>query len=133
MSEKYLQPLSAFEWASVAQYTVYINGAAGLQEVNSIHVLYLPLAKVTPQKLLARKMKVATALKSNLRSLEGFVGRFRDELEDVEMSVIRGMYRQFQDNLKTVEGHMDVIEDFARTSHPDMFKQTEVKEDELPF
>lgn len=132
MPEKYLQPISAFEWASVAQYIVYISGAAGLQEVSSSHVLCLPLARMGPEKLLSQKMRVAMVLKSNLRSLEGFVGRFENELEDTEMSVIRGMYRQIRDNLETVAGHMKTIEDYARSSEKGMFEQSEEKDD-APF
>ncbi len=132
MKERKLQPISAFEWASVAQYVVYISGAASLKEVNSEHVLCLPLAKIGPEKLLARKMRVALILKSNLRSLEGFVARFEDELEDNEISVIRGIYRQFRDNLETVDGHMELIEDFARTEYTGFYDQEEEKDD-LPF
>ncbi len=132
MQERKLQPISAFEWASVAQYVVYINGAAGLKEVNSDHVLCLPLAKIGPEKLLARKMRVALVLKSNLRSIEGFVGRFEAELEANEISVIRGMYRQFRDNLETVAGHMELIEDFARTEYTGFYDQEEEKDD-TPF
>lgn len=132
MQERKLQPISAFEWASVAQYIIYISGAAGLKEVNSGDVLCLPLAKIGPEKLLSRKMRVALVLKSNLRSLEGFVGRFEDELEDNEISVIRGMYRQLRDNLETVSGHMELIEDFARTEYTGFYDQEEEKDD-TPF
>ena len=132
MQERKLQPISAFEWASVAQYVVYISGAAGLKEVNSDHVLCLPLARIGPEKLLSRKMRVALVLKSNLRSLEGFVGRFEAELEVNEISVIRGMYRQFRDNLETVSGHMEIIEDKARTEYTSFYDQGEEKDD-TPF
>lgn len=132
MGERKLIPISAFEWASVAQYIVYISGAAGLQGINSSHVLCLPLAKMGPEKLLARKMRVDFVLKSNLKGLEVFVGRFKDELEPGEISVIRGMYRQFKDNLETVNGHMKIIEDFARTEYTGLYDQEEEKDD-LPF
>lgn len=132
MEERKLLPISAFKWASVSQYIVYIGGAAGLQEVNSGYVLCLPLTRVAPAKLLARKMRVALILKANLKSLERFVERFKAELEPGEMSVLRGMYRQFKNNLETVEGHMETIEDFAQASNKAMFEQSEEKDD-LPF
>ena len=132
MPDKRLQPISAFGWASVAQYTVYISGVAGLLEVNSDHVSCLPLAKVGPTKLLARKLRMATILRSNLKGLEVFVEKHKDDLGLNEMSVIRGFYRQYKENLETVEGHMEIIENYAQSLSKDMFQQSE-EIDDTPF
>jgi len=132
MSDEKLQPISAFEWASVTQYIVYISGAAQLLEVNSDHVRCLRLSKKGANTLLSQKLRMSVILKTNLRRLEGFVERFRGQLESTELSVIRGMYRQLKDNLETVERHMKTIENFAKSSNKDMFEQSEA-EDETPF
>jgi len=132
MSDKRLQPISAFEWASVTQYIVYISGVAELLEINSSHVERLPLATLGPAKLLSRKLKMSVVLKSNLRRLERFAERFKDELDKNELSVVRGMYRQYKNNLETVQRHLEVIEDYARAVDKSMFEQSEA-EDNAPF
>jgi len=133
MAERKLQPISAFGWASVAQYTVYISGVARLLEVNSDHVNSLPLARMTPQKLLSRKLRTQVILRSNLRALEVFVEKYKADLGLSELSVIRGFYRQYKDSLETVEGHMQIIENYARSSDKSMFEQTHEKSDDQPF
>jgi len=75
---------------------------------------------------------MSVVLKSNLRRLERFAERFKDELDKNELSVVRGMYRQYKNNLETVQRHLEVIEDYARAVDKSMFEQSEA-EDNAPF
>lgn len=99
-----------FEWASVCQYIVYLSNVAALDEIRMSGINDFPYATVGGMGLRRRKVKALSALKSNRSKLEAFVGVHRDSIEDVELAVIRGMYRQLVDGEKTVKNHLDRIE-----------------------
>lgn len=103
-----LKHLSDFEWASVAQYVVYISSIAGLAEVNSRYVVDFPLGRLGSDRLLKRKQRVLFLLESNMKRVERFVGEHRSELNDNERAVLRTMYMQYKSNAETVKGHIEV-------------------------
>jgi len=127
-----LKPLSAFEWASVSQYIIYISSVARLVEVNSNDVVSFPLAKIGPKKLAARKERVLALLKSNEKQIERFAGARKEELGDSEMSVLRSMYLQFKRSAETVEEHLRIARLYEEVSGAELFS-VEEDEDDYPF
>lgn len=109
MPKRKLSPLSTFEWASLSRYIHYISNAAGLIELGSDQVHSLRLSGVSSGVALARKKRTSDILQRNLRALEGFVGEYKEDLSDEEVSVIRSMYRQYQENASTVAEQEKVI------------------------
>lgn len=128
-----LKSLSAFEWASVSQYIVYISSVAGLKEFNSSDVISFPLAKIGPVKLVARKVCVLAVLEGNKKQIEMFVGKNEGKLEDGEMSVLRGMYLQFVRSIETVEEHIRAARLYLDAESPESFLNLKEMENDLPF
>lgn len=127
-----LKPLSAFEWASVSQYIIYVSSVAGLKEFNSNDVSSFPLARIGPNNLTARKERLLTLLKGNKKSIERFVGARKEELGAPELSVLRSMYLQFKHSVETVEQHLEIARMYQELSGPGLLS-TQGDEDELPF
>ncbi len=109
MSSSKLLSLSDFEWASTARYIVYVSNIANLREINSNHVISFPLGRLGPEKLLKQKEAVLILLEENKASIERFVGKHRDELDENEMAVLRTLYLQYKSNAESVKGHIDII------------------------
>lgn len=128
-----LKPLSAFEWASVSQYIVYVSSVAGLKELNSSDLISFPLARMGPMKLVARKVRALAALEGNKEQIERFVGRYEGELGDSEMSVLRSMYLQFKRSAEMVEEHIRVACLYLDVEVPEALFELEAIEDDLPF
>lgn len=128
-----LVSISSFQWASVAQYMVYISGAAGLYEINTDHVYCFPLARLGSERLVNQKRKVLGLLRSNIQSLEQFAGCHKDDLEETEMSVIRGLYRQTKMWIELVEGHISTAEVYRTTERVNSLFDGGGTEDEFPF
>ena len=132
MTDLKLIPISSFQWASVAQYMVYISGAAGLYEINTDHVICFPLVRLGAERLLNQKRKVLRLLNSNLQALERFAGAHKDDLEETEMSVIRGLYRQTKMWVELVEDHVKTAETYKITECTNsLFDQG--GDDDFPF
>lgn len=111
MSSRKLRRLSEFEWASVARYILYIEGAAGLVEINSNHVNCLGLRRLGLDKLLKQKDRTLKLLLGNKEKLEAFVGRYSPELGDDERAVLRTIYIQYQRSVSTVRDHIALLLD----------------------
>lgn len=127
-----LLSISSFQWASVAQYMVYISGAAGLHEINTDHVYSFPLARLGVERLVNQKRKVLGLLSSNLQSLERFAFRCKGDLEENEMAVIRGLYRQTKTCIELAERHINTAEMY-RTTERENSLFDEGAEDDFPF
>ncbi len=97
-----------YEWASVAQYLVYISGAADLSEVSSDQVVSFPLARMGADRVVARKTRLLLLLENNVTRLERFVGAYKEELNENELAVLRTLYIQYQRNIETVNAHLKV-------------------------
>ncbi len=106
-----LRKLNEFEWASAAQYIMYISALVGLAEINSNHVVSFGLGRLGLDRLLKQKEHVLKLLVSNKSKLEAFVGRRSEELTDNEKAVLRTMYVQHQRSESTVRGHIALILD----------------------
>ena len=133
MTDLKLVSISSFQWASVAQYMVYISGAAGLHEINTDHVYSFPLARMGGERLVNQKRKVSGLLSENLQSLERFAGCHKDDLEESEMSVIRGLYRQTKMWIELIEGHINTAEMYRVTERVNSLFDGGGAEDEFPF
>lgn len=112
MSDKSpLKRLADFEWASATQYITYVSSVAKLSEINSSHVISLPLARMEPTKLLKQKRHVLSLLERNRENLERFVRERKSQLDDHEKAVLRSLYVQYNGNIETVEAHVVFILD----------------------
>lgn len=127
-----LKSLSEFEWASVAQYMIYIASVAHLAEVNNDHVISFPLARIGPERLLRRKQKVLAVLELNTGNIERFVGSHSDDLEDGELSVLRTMYMQYRNGAVIVREHIRVVELYEKPE-PDVFARAGGSEPDEPL
>lgn len=127
-----LKPLSAFEWASVSQYIVYISSVAGLKEFNSNDLISFPLAKIGAEKLLSRKERLLVLLRGNKKRIERFVGDRKEELGEGELSVLRSMYLQFKRSIETVEEHIRIAGLYQEVAGTGLFPSEETQDD-LPF
>lgn len=133
MSSSKLVPISAFQWASVAQYIVYVSRIAGLKEINSNFVISFPLAKIGVERLMTRKRRVLWLLNENLRLMEVFVGNRKDDLGVAEMSVIRGIYRQTKAWVELVEEHIRVAQMYEATEVVNSLSDDKGDDGEFPF
>lgn len=130
MPDKKLQPIAAFEWASVAQYLVYISSRVGLAEINSQDVLSFPLARLGPDKLLRRKERALKMLEANIARLERFVGHVGDDLGPHELAVLKGMYTQYRGNIEMVKVHIETAKNY-KVKCAELFPETEEEDNEL--
>lgn len=128
-----LKPLSAFEWASACQYIVYVSSVAGLEEINSSHVVSFPLCRMGAEKLVGQKERVLRSLVENRRSIECFADVNRGELGSGEMSILRSMYVQFRDWILIVEEHLRVANLYLEEPEPDLFEASEVEASDEPL
>lgn len=133
MKNDKLKPLSAFEWASVSRYIIYISRAAQLQEINSNDVVSFPLARVGVEKVLVRKVRVLASLEYNQQRLECFVGLHKGDFEDNELSVIRSLYLQFNRSIETVNEHIGVAKSYREALAVDMSLVDVEVQDDIPF
>ncbi len=109
MSKSKLLTLSDFEWASAANYIIYISLVAGLREINSNHVISFPLARLGPEKVLKQKKRVLALLEENKANVERFAGEHRGDLGSNELAILRTLYLQYKGNIETVTDHISVI------------------------
>ncbi len=128
-----LKPLSAFEWASVCQYIVYISSVAGLKEFNCSEVSSFPLARVGPEKLIARKERVLVLLRGNKIKVERFAGCYEEQLGEGEMSILRSMYVQFKRSIRMVEDQVRIAKLYQTANAPVHLPGAEEMENDLPF
>ncbi len=133
MSKFELKDLAEFEWASVAQYIVYISSVTQLEEIVSEHVVRFPLAGVGAEKLLLRKQRVLERLKGNKQKILRFAGEFEDELGENELSVLRTLYLQFKRGEEMVGEHLRIIKLYQDEENNSFFGTAEEASDELPF
>lgn len=132
MTDKELKHLSDFEWASVAQYIVWVESAAGLSQINSSHVVSFPLARMGIDRLRLRLNRVETALLCNIAALERFVGERKSELTSNELAVLRTLYIQYKRNVETVKGHLEQVEACAMSEAGELWPEEKgAQEDEL--
>jgi hypothetical protein len=134
MLEGKLMRVCDFEWASVCQYMIYLSAMAELKEINFSGVTSFPYVTVGGEGLKSRKQRTLRLLEFNRTRLEVFVAERKDSIEDVELAVIRGMYRQLVESEKTVQGHLGTIERLMvrECQAMDLGREGENK-DELPF
>lgn len=109
MTSEKLLSLSDFEWASAARYIVYISKVAGLKEINSEHVNSLPLGRLGADKLLKQRGTILKTLEGNISKLEIFTADNKGDLDANELAIIRSVYIQHRDSIKTVKAHLEVI------------------------
>lgn len=109
MSNGKLLTLSDFDWASAANYIIYISRVAGLREINSNHVISFPLARLGPEKVLKQKRRVLALLEENKASVERFAGEHKGDLGRKELAILRTLYLQYKASIETVTDHIDVI------------------------
>lgn len=102
--------LASFEWASVAQYLVYVSSASGMSEINFSHVISFPYAKLGGQSLKKRKVRLLALLRENMRCLQVFAGRLKDDLTPEELGVLRSLYKTYKLHCETVEKHLELID-----------------------
>lgn len=133
MSDKKLLSLSDFEWASAARYIVYISSMANLKEINSNHVISFPLGKLGPDKLLKQKRRALILLEGNLSAIAAFVGEHQHDLGVNEMAVLRTLYVQYKNSMKTVTGHIKVIGALMIEVELGLLQSPEVSEDDALF
>ncbi len=110
MTGEKLKSLSEFEWASVAQYMVYISITAGLKEVDSSRVISFPMARLGTVAVLKRKKGTLLLLNENRKRIERFADEYKDQLSANEMSVLRSLYLQYKKGAEMVQGHIDIAE-----------------------
>lgn len=134
MSGNDLKHISDFDWASVSTYLIWLEGAAGLIEINSSHVNSFPFAQFGPEKLEARKKNTLGRLELNLSRLEAFVGRNSNSLDKQEMAVIRGMYRSILGAKEVVQDHIIQVGRMKNMSQ-EIYTMIKGKEEEndVPF
>ncbi len=133
MENEKLLSLSDFEWASTARYIVYISSVAGLSEINSNHVVSFPLGRIGPKRLLHQKELVLFRLEGNKKSIEKFVGKHRDALDDNELAVLRSLYLQYKNNIEMVKGHIDAIGTCIVEIELGILKAKESEQDDVLF
>ena len=133
MLDSELKTLASFEWAYIGQYMVYITSVAGLDEINSDHVISFPLAQLGPEKLIARKTRVQVLLEGNIQKLERFVGAYREQLDESEVSVLRSLYRQYKCDSETVKGHLVTARQYKKADETGSFLVDEGVQDDIPF
>lgn len=133
MTEKPLMHISDFEWASVAQYLVYVAGMAGLKELGSERVNSFRLSGRAVERTIALKKGTLVLLKENMRALERFVGAYEGEMSDGEKAVIREMYRQHASSVRTVERHLAIAKSFGKASQLGFVDCGGVDDDDSPF
>lgn len=123
-----------FEWAGICQYIVYLAGAAGLKEISMDAINNFPYVTVGGVGLKRRKEKALGVLEFNRARLEAFVENNKDGIDDLELSVIRSMYRQFSDGEQIVRYHLSKIESLMITEcDVRRFDFEGEGEDEFPF
>ena len=112
MNDRKLKHLVDFEWATVARYMVYVSAVAGLKEINTDHVVSFPLARMGYSRLSSRLKRILSVLEGNVKALETFAGRFKGELTENELVVLRTIYVQHARSIETVKGHMKAVEHY---------------------
>lgn len=133
MLEGKLRSLSDFEWASVAQYLVYVSSAADLVEFNTSDVYSFAIAMDGVKKVIRRKERILTLLEGNMKQLERFVGRHSDELGDDEKSVLRSLYVQYKGAVQIVREHLVVARECQEEQERGLKLYGGREEDEIPF
>lgn len=133
MPNEKLHPLSAFEWASVSQYIVYISSVAGLEEINSDRVVSFPMARIGPDSLIVRKEKTLKVLERNVSRLEKFAAFKSEELGPYELSVLRSLYIQYRNNISTVKDHLRTARIYVDDERAGLFPVKEGDDDEPLF
>lgn len=128
-----LRRLNEFEWASVAQYVIYISSLVGLEEMRADDVISFPLARLGPLKVIARKERCLDVLEGNKKLIERFVGENEPELDDDEISVLRSLYIQYRDSALVVRGHLRVAELYLAELDGVMGVEVEEGQDVFPF
>lgn len=131
MGDAKLLSISHFEWASVAQYIVYVSAVANLVEIDDSCVHSFRLSVYGPGGLVKRKTKMLSILEGNIARLERFVATFKESLEPVELVVIRGIYRSHMDCVSIVKRHIDIAK--SQPIQASLFTDTEEGEDEEEF
>lgn len=133
MSNQELHPLSAFEWASVTHYIVYISSVAGLEEVSSERVVSFPMARIGPESLIVRKENTLKLLERNISRLEKFAASKKEELGPYELSVLRSLYIQYRNNVNTVRDHLRTAKIYIDAEQAGLFPVREDYDDEELF
>lgn len=128
-----LKPLSAFEWASVSRYIVYISSVAGLKEINTNHVISFSLTRLGVKGLVRQKERVLLQLRKNMGGLECFAEEHRGELEKEEISVLRSMYVQIRGSIAIVEGHIRMAERYANVVDDGLLLEGETEVTDEPL
>lgn len=100
-----LKTISDYEWASVAQYIVYVSACADLIEISSDAIYSFRIGQAGPASLARRKRRTRDCLARNMELIVEFVERNEGELLSDEQNVIRGMYRTQADGLAMVKEH----------------------------
>lgn len=133
MADRPLKGLADFEWASVAQYLVYIEATAKLKPLSEAQIYNFPLARLGPEKLIAQKRRTKHSIEANLSNLASFVGKFSDDMTDEEKVVLRSLYRTIKGSLETVTEHLETAKGLKKLDQLTVLASTEDTEDELPF
>jgi len=113
MSGKKLLSISDFEWASAAQYIVYISTLADLRETVVGDVFSFRFGKGGAQGLLGKKLKTLSLLQGNRRKLERLVGEKEKELGRNEIAVIRGMWQGISRSHEVVRVQADTLKEMV--------------------
>lgn len=128
-----LKRLNDFEWASVAQYIVYISSVVGLAEITANHVTSFSLARLGPNKLLKQKKRVLVLLEANRAGLERFVGEHKSQLDENELAVLRSLYLQHKSGIEVVKRHIVFAKECLTEAELSLFGLKENDEDDLLF
>jgi hypothetical protein len=113
---------------------IYLSDEAKLTEINLSGVNSFPYATVGGEGLRSRKQVLLRSLEFNRSRLEAFVEKNKDSIKDVELAVVRGMYRQLVQSEKTVKKHLARIERLMEKEAQSMDLGFEEEEkDDIPF
>lgn len=123
--------MADFEWASAARYIVHIEKLLGLQDVASGNIYSFPLGRIGPEKLEAKKRRLARTLSGNIAKLELFVGENKSDLGDNELAILRSMYVTMSSAHETCEGHAELAKYFGERAS--FATGLEGMEDDVPF
>lgn len=129
---KEIRTLSDFSWASATQYITWLEGAANLVEVNWDQVHSFELAKIGPDKTIAKNNRLIKVIEENIKKLEGFAGRYKGKLEQDDLSVVRSVYSSMRGAVITLKQQNSLAERYSPQPHQ-LSLIPEEEEDDLPF
>lgn len=133
-NQRKMRTIKDYEWASTCQYIVWVTARIGLRDVSADSVYSFQLSKHGVDKLRGIKKRAQIVLQENILAIETFVVDYREDIEQAELDVIRGVWRTNVQAHGTVTQHLVRLETLEKVMTLEFdYTDLEGEQDEIPF